>query len=136
MELSFGSASYTASEGGSAATVTVQIDVDPGVPSEVVFTAAGALFQTFEVEAVDDAVDDDGESVVLGFGSPLPAGGTGADPDEPTVELSDDDPRGVRASETAVSGEREREHELHGGDRERADRGRDGDGDGVLTGRT
>ena len=125
VELSFGSASYTASEGGSAATVTVQIDVDPerevtvpltataaggatasdytGVPSEVVFTAGGALFQTFEVEAVDDAVDDDGESVVLGFGSPLPAGVTGADPDEATVELSDDDQRGVRASETAVS---------------------------------
>ena len=125
VKVSFGSASYTASEGGSAATVTVQIDVDPerevtvpltataaggatasdysGVPSEVVFTAGGVLFQTFEVEAVDDAVDDDGESVVLSFGSPLPAGVTGADPDEATVELSDDDQRGVRASETAVS---------------------------------
>ena len=125
VEVSFGSASYTASEGGSAATVTVQIDVDPerevtvplttaheggataadysGVPTEVVFTAGGALFQTFDVEAVDDAVDDDGESVVLGFGSPLPAGVTETDPDEATVELSDDDQRGVRASETAVS---------------------------------
>ena len=123
--VSFGSAEYTAAEGGSAATVTVQIDADPereltipltvshedgatvddygGLPSEVVFTAGGALFQTFELAAVDDAIDDDGESLVLGFGTTLPDGVTPGTPASATVALTDDDERGVEASVLSLS---------------------------------
>ena len=125
VEVSFGAAEYTASEGGSAATVTVQLNVDPerevtipltvtnaggasdgdhsGAPTELVFRAGEALFQTFEVEAVDDAIDDDGESVVLGFGPALPEGVTAVAPEAATVTLTDDDARGVQASPTLLS---------------------------------
>ena len=125
VEVSFGAETYTASEGGSAATVAVQMNVDPerevripltvsyegggngddhsAVPSELVFTAGGELFQTFEVEAVDDAIDDDGESVVLGFGPALPEGVTAVAPEAATVTLTDDDVRGVQASPTSLS---------------------------------
>ena len=125
VEVSFGAAEYTAAEGGSAATVTVQLNVDPerevtipltvtnaggasdgdhsGVPTELVFRAGEALFQTFEVEAVDDAIDDDGESVVLGFGTLLPEGVTAVAPEAATVTLTDDDARGVQASPTSLS---------------------------------
>ena len=125
VEVSFGSASYEAAEGGSAVTVTVSVSVDPerevtvpltrtneagatdgdysGVPDEVVFTAGGALFRTFGVTAADDDVDDDGERVVLGFERPLLAGVTAGGTPEATVTLVDDDARGVTASQTAVS---------------------------------
>ena len=120
----FGSETYTASEGGSAVTVTVMVDVDPerelripleaangdgatdadrsGPPAAVVFTGGGALFQTFELTAVDDAVDDDGETVLLSFGT-LPDGVAAGDPDDSTVTLIDDDARGVKASPAKVS---------------------------------
>ena len=123
--VSFGAAAYTAAEGGSAVMVTVSLDVDPerevtipltaaneagatdgdysGVPAEVVFTAGGALFRTFGVTAVDDAVDDDGERVALGFGTALPAGVTASGTTAAVVTLTDDDERGVTASQTAVS---------------------------------
>ena len=44
-----------------------------GVPSSVTFTS-GTTARTFTVTASDDDVGDGGESVQLGFGSPLPPG--------------------------------------------------------------
>ena len=92
--VSFGAATYTASEGGGAVTVTVEVDRAEvpftlsltrdaqggatssdysGVPTSVVFGEFDRV-KSFTVTAVDDEADDDGESVVIGFGAPLPAG--------------------------------------------------------------
>ena len=112
-EVSFGAASYEAVEGGAAATVMVTISADPErtivipltfmnqdeasasdyseVPSGVTFMAGGALTQSFTVTAGDDEIDDDGESVLLGFGSVLPAGVTEGVPSMTTVTIMDDD---------------------------------------------
>ena len=125
VEVSFGAETYTADEGGSPATVTVELNLDPerevtvpltaanqggaeaadysGVPAEVVFTAGGPLFRTFDLTAADDGVDDDGESVLLGFGPALPDGVAAASPTEATLTLGDDDERGVEASAAALS---------------------------------
>ncbi len=87
--VSFGSASHEVTEGGSV-TVEVRLDGDPernleivlerthhggassadyrGVPSRVAFRA-GETSRTFLVSATDDALDDDGEAVALGFAS-------------------------------------------------------------------
>ena len=92
--VSFGAATYTAAEGGGAVTVTVEVDRAEvpftlrlttdgqggatssdysGVPSSVVFRGSDTA-KSFTVTAVDDEVNDDGESVVIGIGSPLPEG--------------------------------------------------------------
>ena len=117
----FDSSSYTATEGGAGARVTVHLS-DPwkpwtgtdltvplhaiehgggattrdyaGLPSSVTF-AGGATTASFTVRATQDAHDDDGESVTIGFGR-LPEdlrAGTG--PATVTVALEDTD--GVRA---------------------------------------
>ena len=92
--VSFGAATYTAEEGGTA-TVTVTLSADPertvevpitttnqggassadysGVPASVTFDA-GDTSKTFDFAATADTADDDGESVELGFGTSLPAG--------------------------------------------------------------
>ena len=88
--VSFDSSSYSATEGGDDAVVTVRLnkplpngetipltaeggseatsDDWSGVPDELYF-AAGETEQTFTVTAVDDTVEDDGEMVTLGFGT-------------------------------------------------------------------
>ena len=80
-------------EGGTV-EVTVTLDVDPertvkvpltvtdqdgaspadysGVPASVTFDS-GEVLKTFTFSATQDDVDDDGESVKLTFGTPLPA---------------------------------------------------------------
>ena len=125
VQVSFGADAYTAAEGGAPATVTVRVNVDPerevtipltaanaggatgadhaGTPAELVFRAGEALFRTFDVTATDDAIDDDGERVVLGIGTPLPAGVTAVEPKAATVTLTDDDERGVTVSATTLS---------------------------------
>ena len=125
LEVSFGAADYTAAEAGSAATMTVRLNVDPerevtiplttsyeggataadhtALPTELVFEAGDPLFQMFDVAAVDDDIDDDGERVVLGFEAALPEGVTAIGPATATVTLTDDDERGVEASETSLS---------------------------------
>ena len=71
--------------------VTEQDNTDAdyfGVPGSVMFTDGGELSQTFTITAVNDTVDDDGESILLGFGN-VPPGvtrGTGV-----TVTIEDDD---------------------------------------------
>ena len=120
--VNFGQDSYTAAEGGSV-TVKVTLSDDPemvvtvpltateqggasgvdysGVPASVVFNA-GDTEKSFTFNARDDAVDDDGESVKLGFGS-LPAGVTAGDTAESTVSITDDDVPGVLVSFGASS---------------------------------
>ena len=106
----FRSATYTAAEGGGV-TVTVELSADPersvtipltatgqdgasssdysGVPSSVTFDS-GDTSETFTFAATDDAVDDDGESVLLGFGTP-PARVTEGSPATSVVSITDDD---------------------------------------------
>ena len=113
--VSFGAATYTATEGGGAVTVTVEVDRAEvpftlrltrdgqggatssdysGVPSSVVFRGSDTA-KSFTVTAVDDAVDDDGESVVIGIGTPLPEGLSLriGSPSEARVRLVDNDVR-------------------------------------------
>ena len=110
VQVRFGAASYTVDE-GSSVTVTVELDIAPEREVEVPLThtaqgdtssgdyslsataVAFAAHQTsavFTVSAASDSVDDDGESVVLGFGSGLPTGFGAGDPDEATVSITDD----------------------------------------------
>ena len=111
----FGASSYEAAEGGSSAVVAVELSGDPERTVEIAVTAAGAngadsgdytvtgttvTFGSGEtakevtVAAVDDRVDDDGESVTLGLGT-LPAGVTEGSPATTMVTLVDNDERGV-----------------------------------------
>ena len=110
--VSFGAAAYTATEGGEAATVTVNLSPVPGRPVSVPLVSVGATgatasdytapgsvafaatetAQTFTVAAVDDAADDDGETVTLAFDTRvLPSGMTVGSPATATVTLTDDD---------------------------------------------
>ena len=108
--VSFGAATYRAKEGGSDATVRVELDTAPGrsvtvplttayaggatagdhsvIPETVTF-GAGQTARTFTVEATDDSAADGGESVSIGFG-PLPAGVSAGSPAAASVALADD----------------------------------------------
>ena len=109
VNVSFGAAAYTATEGGTPAAVTVLLSADPereitvpltatpaagadgqdySVPNSVSFASGDALSRTITVAAADDEVEEDGESVVLGFGI-LPLGVTAGETQEATVALSD-----------------------------------------------
>ena len=117
---SFGQASYGVAE-GSTVEVTVTLSADPerevtvllthdpqggassgdysGVPGSLVFQI-GDTEKSFTFSATGDDIDDDGESVALGFGT-MPdrvSAGTTA-----TVSITDDDTAGVTVSETALS---------------------------------
>ena len=115
VEVSFGSANYGVTEGGTV-TVVVRLNRDPerdlvidldrthhggatdadysGVPSSVLF-GPGVRTQEFLFAATDDTADDDGEAVVVTFGG-LPARVTGSG--ETTLAIQDNDggggPRG------------------------------------------
>ena len=109
--VSFGAASYTVAE-GSSRTVTVTLDADPertvvipieaanqngattadysGVPQNVTFDSGDTSKSlTFTAEA--DAIDDDGESVLLSFGATLPDGVSAGTPATSAVSITDDD---------------------------------------------
>ncbi len=112
VRVSFGAATYSVAEGGGVA-VTVTLSADPertveipitatggggataadysGVPTIVTFDS-GDTEQAFTFAAADDTVDDDGESVLLGFGDPLPTGVSAVAPTASTVAIVDDDP--------------------------------------------
>ena len=102
--------SYTVAEGESQ-TVTVQLSADAerrlvipisttdedgatsadySVPSSVTF-AAGQTSQTFVLTATQDTVDDDDETVKLGFGTMPDAWVTVGTRTETTVSITDDD---------------------------------------------
>ena len=109
--VSFEADAYTVPEGGMV-TVTVTLSADPertveieltaepqggatsadysGVPTSVTF-AAGQTEQMFIFSATQDDEDDDGEKVLLAFGTPLPAGVTAGTTAMTTVSITDDD---------------------------------------------
>ena len=114
--VSFGSATYTAAEGGSV-TVMVALSAAPrrsvsipitksnqgttanadysGVPASVTF-GASEMSKTFSFTAVDDT-DADDESVRLSFGT-LPTGVSRGTPGTTTVNITDDDDPAMRVS--------------------------------------
>ena len=118
VEVSFEQGSYTVAEGNTV-TVKVQLDADPertvtipltkagqggasgadysGVPANVVFNASDTE-NTFEFTATQDAIDDDGESVKLGFDNSLPAGVSEGSTKEAVVSITDDDVPSVTVS--------------------------------------
>ena len=108
--VSFGAASYTVAE-GSTVTVSVELSAAPerqvvvdlthtgqgdtssgdySLSATSVTFAADETSKTFTLTAASDDVDDDGDSVVLGFDTPLPTGVTEGSPDEATVNITDD----------------------------------------------
>ena len=120
MTASFGQASYSVAEGGTV-EVTVTLSADPerevaiqlthdpqgdtgsgdysGVPESVVFQI-GDTEKSFTFSATADDIDDDGESVALGFGTMpdrVTAGTT------TTVSITDDDIRGVTIAPTDLT---------------------------------
>ena len=117
-KVSFGAATYTATEGGSAATVTVALssalaqsvtvpiavthndgasaDDYSGLPASVTIDS-GETEAMFTITATDDTVDDDGESVDLAFGT-LPTRVSEGTPSEATVSITDDDDPEVNVS--------------------------------------
>ena len=108
--VSFGSAAYTVAEGGTV-EVTVTLSADPertvtipitkanqgtasdadysGVPASVVFNS-GETGKSITFSATQDTIDDDGESVQLGFGV-LPTGVSTGGTATSTVSITDDD---------------------------------------------
>ena len=122
--VSFGSATYTAVEGG-AATVTVRLNADPertvvipithtpqggadspadysGVPANVTFSS-GQTYTSFPFTAAQDDVDDDDERVLLGFGTNLPSRVSAGTPATTTVSITDDDDAGVSVSDASLT---------------------------------
>ena len=121
--VSFGQAAYTVAEGAEQ-SVTVTLSADPertvvipithtpqsgadspadysGVPPSVTFNT-GQMSQTITFEAIQDEVDDDGESVLLGFGTLPPAVSLGTTT-QATVSITDDDVAGVSVSEASLT---------------------------------
>ena len=114
--VSFGSAAYRVDEGTSR-SVTVNLSADPqrtvtiplsrtnqggasgsdySFPSDVTFNS-GETTRTVSFSATQDSVDDDGESVRLGFTN-LPAGVSAGTPNETVVSIVDDDHPAVTVS--------------------------------------
>ena len=109
VEVSFAAATYTATEGGSGATVRVELDKAPGrsvtvplavtqlggaspadysgIPSIVAF-GPNETSMTITVTATDDTDPDGGESVRIGFGE-LPDGVLAGRPAAAVVTLAD-----------------------------------------------
>ncbi len=108
----FDAGPYSVTEGGTV-TVTVRLDAAPGrtlnipipltasspdgawtgdyaMPSSIIF-GSNQTEQTFSVTAVNDTVQEDEETVLLGFGEPLPAGVTVGSQATATVTLTDND---------------------------------------------
>ena len=107
--VSFGAVTYTATEGGDDATVSVELDAAPGrsvtvpltkahlgnataadysgIPMNVTF-AANQTSRTFAVMATAGDGSDGGESVSIGFGT-LPEGVFSGSPAATTVTLAD-----------------------------------------------
>ena len=72
-----------------------------GVPTSVTFNT-GDMSQTITFTAAQDDVDDDGESVLLGFGTLPPAVSLGTTT-QATVSITDDDGAGVSVSEASLT---------------------------------
>ncbi len=120
--VSFGSVSYTATEGGDAASVTVELSADPKrditipltaspgggatagdytVAENVVFTTHGPLSKTLDVAAISDDDSEEGESVSLSFGT-LPDGVSAQGITKTTVTLADVSSQAVNTAPTGL----------------------------------
>ena len=119
----FGATTYEVVE-GETVTVAVTLSADPErtvvvpithtpqdgadspadytVPPSVTFNT-GQMSQTITFTAAQDEVDDDGESVLLGFGAPLPGGVSLGTTVTTTVSITDDDGAGVSVSESSLT---------------------------------
>ena len=122
VKVGFAADAYTAAEGGTV-DVTVTLDTDPerqviipidvteqdgassadysNVPQDITFDA-GETEKSFTFSAIQDDIDDDGESVKLKFGGTLPAGVSEGSTVETVVSITDDDAVGVTISETSL----------------------------------
>ena len=122
VKVEFAAATYNVGE-GMTVDVTVTLDADPdrqviiplevteqdgassadysNVPQDITFDA-GETEKSFTFSAVQDDVDDDGESVKLKFGGTLPAGVSEGSTVETVVSITDDDAVGVTISETSL----------------------------------
>ena len=111
VKVSFKEGSYTVTEGGTV-TVTVQLDAAPGrtltLPIPLTATSADGAWpgdydlpasltfgahqteRTFTFRANQDSRQENTETVILGFGTPLPAGVSVGSPATATVTLTDD----------------------------------------------
>ena len=120
--LDFEQAAYTVDEGADV-TVTVTMDADPltaveiplvitdqngaeagdysGIPISLTFSA-GDIVKTFTFSATDDSIDDDGESVRIGIGTPLPNGIKRGNPSRAIVTITDNDEPGVSISKASL----------------------------------
>ncbi len=108
----FGADAYTVSE-GSRTTITVTLSADPKstvvipldatgqdgatsddyhVPSSVTING-GEMSKTFEFMAMADDASDDGESVMIGFGTNLPSRVTKGTPEETMVSIRQMNPQ-------------------------------------------
>ena len=118
----FGQSSYTVAEGATV-DVTVTLSADPertvvipvtttkqggasssdysGVPATMTFNS-GDTSQTITIAATDDTLDDDSESVLLGFGTMPEEGVTAGTPNQATVDIDDDDEAGTLDCTTAI----------------------------------
>ena len=141
VEVSFGSASYDVTEGGTV-DVVVRLNRDPerdldidlvrthhgdaaaadysGVPRSVTF-GPGVTAQEFLFAATDDTEEDDGEAVVLSFVS-LPSRVTAGGVDKTTLAIQDNDDSGPDPGPGPGPGP--------GGGPPPGDDDEDGDGDG------
>ena len=120
--VSFGSKSYTATEDGAPALVTIQLSADPEhdvtvpmttspaggastddytVPENVSFTAGGPLSRTITVTAIADEETENGESLSLSFGA-LPDGIIAGATSTATVNLTDDPDQAVNNPPTGA----------------------------------
>ena len=126
--VNFSASSYTAAEGGTV-EVKVRLSAEPerevvvpitttnqggasssdysGVPTSVTFQSSD-IEKSFTFSATQDTVDDDSESVKLGFGT-LPARVTAGTTNEATVSITDDD-----GSTVTVSFEKEVHYTIEG----------------------
>ena len=107
----FDAGNFTISEDGTATTVTVELDPDPGREITIPISAApgdgatiddytlsttsldfapGETVKSFTVTATDDSEDDDGESVTIAFGS-LPSGVRAGGQASASVSIADND---------------------------------------------
>ena len=127
VDVSFGSATLSASEGGPAATVHLDLDREPGrslvipltvryadgagaqdvstIPTSITFNAVQTR-RSITVTATDDADDEDGESITVGLGT-LPDTVREGSPASVTISLVDNDgptvePAALTASFEAV----------------------------------
>ena len=119
--VTYAQASYTVDE-GDPVTITVTLSADPertvtipitvthngaavddymGLPARLTFNA-GETEKSFALNAVQDTVDDDGESVTLSFGT-LPTAVFAGTPREATLSINDDDLPSVTVSFDAVT---------------------------------